>query len=68
MGKTLTASSMITVPPTVGVIQPAEERQAGGETGAATSAATATRVASSGRPPATTAAAETLMKAPEVPM
>ena len=58
---------MITVPPTVGVISLRKsDRRA--ENRSCTSAATVTRVASRGRPPATTAAAETLMKAPEVPM
>ena len=67
MGNTLTASSMITVPPTVGVIS-RRKNESRAEKKNCTSDEAATRVASSDRPPAATAAAETPMKAPDVPM
>ena len=67
MGNTLTASSMITVPPTVGVIS-RRKNDSRAEKKNCTSDEATTRVPSSDRPPAATAAAETPMKAPDVPM
>ena len=67
MGNTVTASSRMTMPPTVGVI-----RRRNSESRAAnrncTSAELATRVASRGSPPTVAAAVQTAMNAPEVPM
>ena len=67
MGNTLTASSMITVPPTVGVIR-RRNSDSRAENRNCTSDEMITSVASSGRPPAATAAIETPMNAPDVPM
>ena len=67
MGNRLTAISMITVPPTVGVIS-RRKNDSRAENRNCTSDETTTRVASSDSPPAATAAADTPMNAPDVPM
>ena len=67
MGNRLTAISMITVPPTVGVIS-RRKNDSRAENRNCTSDDTTTRIASSDRPPAATAAADTPMNAPDVPM
>ena len=67
MGKRLTAISMITVPPTVGVISQRNSDSRAEKKNCTTDDAT-TSVASSGSPPAITAATVTPMNAPDVPM
>ena len=67
MGNRLTAISMIMVPPTVGVIS-RRKNDSRAENRNCTSDETTTRVASSDSPPAATAAADTPMNAPDVPM
>jgi hypothetical protein len=67
IGKTVTAISIMMVPPTVGVmiLRKALRRWANAN---CINAETMTSVASNGTPPASTASMEMAMKAPEVPM
>ena len=67
IGITVTAISMITVPATVGVMIRRNNARRWERVSWA-SAEAATRVASSAGPPSTSAATQTAMKAPEVPM